>query len=388
MPATLVDHNAFPFADGDLGHTVNLGSAPQAGDIDVIMVVSVTVIESVSGFGTAVDNHLDQDHVQTYQRDCTGSEGSTFVVNTNGNFNTVVFWQRWRGLDALDKHALNVGSTLSNSVSSGSSGTLAAAGEVAVVFAGCTATFGANQAGSWGSSYTELDETHQGSSTLGVYGASGYKVGVGTAAESSTYTWTGDAPSNNTGAILTFTVSSAETVAVGGTTPAPGGSLGVGNTPTVALAGATPAPGGALSAGPPGSAALAGSTPAPGGHLNVYAPSASGPTQASSDLAGWFTQTVTIERLVGRTGRGTSYAAPTTTAAFVDQGAKLVRNPQGDQVVSSARVFLPATTDAVPLGSRVTLPAAYGGVQASVLGVALHLAPGLPVPEHLEVQLT
>lgn len=182
--------------------------------------------------------------------------------------------------------------------------------------------------------------------------------------------------------------SSTPTVSIGGSTPAPGGALTAGGTPTVAAGGSTPAPGGALGVAPPGAAAVAGSTPAPGGHLSVYLPSAAGPTQASTDLAGWFTQNVTIERFLGSTGHGPTYAAPATVAAFVDQGAKLVRNPQGDQVVSSTRVFLPSTTDAVPLGSRVTLPAAYGGTRASVLGVALHLAPGLPVPEHLEVQLT
>jgi hypothetical protein len=388
VPATLVDHNVFPFADGDTGHVVNLGSAPLAGDIDVIMVASVTVIQSVTGFGTAVDSHLDQDHVQTYQRECTGSEGSTFTVDTNGNFNTMVQWQRWRGLGALDKHNLATAPTLSNAVSTGSTGTLAEAGEVAVSFAACTATFGADQVGSWSGSYTELHESHLSSSTLGVYSVSGYKTGVGTAAENPSYSFTGDAPANLTGAILTFTVDSAETVAAGGSTPAPSGALAIAAAGTVAAGGSTPAPSGALGVAPPGSLAIAGSTPAPGGHLSFYEPSAVGPSAASADIAAWFTQTVTVERFLGQAGTGPRYDSATTEVCFVDQGAKLVRAPNGDQVVSSSRVFLPSSTTAVPLGSRVTLPAAYGGVRATVLGVALHLAPGLPVPDHLEVQLS
>jgi hypothetical protein len=383
---SLVDHNSFAFADATSGHVVNLGSAPQAGDIDVICVISVTVIDSVTGFGSAVDSHLDQDHVQTYYRVATGSEGSTFTVDTSGNFNTMVFWQRWRGLTALDKHTLATSGN-GNAAAVGTTGTLTAAGEVAVAFATMTSTFSGNQAGSWNNSYTELDESRLSSGGQGVYGASGYKIGVGTAAEAPTYTWTGDATGINTATILTFTASTTETTAVGGSTPAPGGSLGVSNTPTTALTGSTPAPGGALGVAPPGSVGLAGATPAPGGHLSAYEPSAAGPSAASADIAGWFTQTVTVERFLGQAGSGPRYDTATPVACFVDQGAKLVRAPNGDQVVSSSRVFMPSSTAAIPLGSRVTLPAAYGGTRAAVLGVALHLAPGLPVPDHLEVQL-
>jgi hypothetical protein len=385
--AVLVASNSFPFADGDLGHVVNLGSTPQAGDFDVIAVISVTVIESVSAFGTVVDSHLDADHFQTYARQCTGAEAATFTVDTSGNHNTIVFWQRWRGLSALDKHAMAAGGGGVNAVATSSSGTLAASGEVAVAFASASATFSANQAGSWGGSYTETNETHQGSTVLGVYGAGGYKIGVGTAAENPTYTWTGDACTNATGAILTFTVATGETLGAGGSTAAAGGSVAVAAAQTVAAGGSTAAPGGSVAIGPQGALGVSGNTAAPGGHVAIVGGATASLSGYSRDLAAWFTGTVTVERFAGQTAHGPTYLAGTVEACFIDQGNTMVRAPNGDQVVSSARVFLPANTDTIPLGSKVTMPAAYGGARATVLTVQLRKAPGLPVPEHLEVAL-
>ncbi len=179
-----------------------------------------------------------------------------------------------------------------------------------------------------------------------------------------------------------------EVATLGVTLPALAVSLAGQAEPAAQLAVTLPAILATFAETPPGTATLAVTLPGLDSAFHGYAPSAAGPTQASVDISAWFTQTVTVERFTGQTGKGPTYAAGAAVAAMVDQGSKLVRAANGDTVVSSARVFLPSTTDTIPLGSRVTLPEAYGSVRAVVLGVALHLAPGMPVPEHLEVSLT
>ena len=107
---------------------------------------------------------------------------------------------------------------------------------------------------------------------------------------------------------------------------------------------------------------------------------------ASSDIAGWFGYSVSVERTTGPTAYGPGFATATTESAMIDPGNKLIRGPDGDQVVSSARVFLPLATTAVPVGSRVTLPSTFGSTVAIVLSVLPH-ASGLGTPDHLELML-
>jgi hypothetical protein len=66
---------------------------------------------------------------------------------------------------------------------------------------------------------------------------------------------------------------------------------------------------------------------------------------------------------------------------YLDAGRKLVRAPDGSQVVSEVRVLAPAATR-VPVGSRITLP---GGTTTTVISAKVHSAHGLELPEHLEV---
>lgn len=104
-------------------------------------------------------------------------------------------------------------------------------------------------------------------------------------------------------------------------------------------------------------------------------------------LGTWWVHDVTVERYLANSAYAAGYDTPTVVTGFVDDGARLVVGPDGEQVTSSARVFLPITTAAVPLQSRITLPVAFGGRVAHVIAVARRDGGGLPLPEHLEVAL-
>ena len=61
-------------------------------------------------------------------------------------------------------------------------------------------------------------------------------------------------------------------------------------------------------------------------------------------------------------GTGVSYKAR------IEWGPKTVRNPQGEEVVSNARVFIAATA-AIDSRSRITLPAGRGPVNPPIMMV-------------------
>lgn len=211
MTASLVAHNLFSFADGDLGHVVDLGSAPAVGDIDAFCVISVTVIDSVSGLGSALNSHLNNDDVRTYSRTAVGGEGSTFTVDTSGNFNTMVAWQRWRGLTGLDAAGAGAGHQLAlldassaASTPSASTGALAGTDLVVAIATGSSTQLG-NQVGSWPAGWTAVDAGKLGSGGFGLYAATAYQL-VPAAGASVSYSWTGDGVNNNHTATLAYVV--------------------------------------------------------------------------------------------------------------------------------------------------------------------------------------
>jgi hypothetical protein len=105
-----------------------------------------------------------------------------------------------------------------------------------------------------------------------------------------------------------------------------------------------------------------------------------------TDVSEWFTFAVSVERLTGAGAYGPVLATATSEAAMVDPGNKLTRSGTGEQVVTSARVFLASTTTAIPDGSRVTLPATFGSRASTVITSLLHTS-GLGTPDHLELVL-
>lgn len=108
------------------------------------------------------------------------------------------------------------------------------------------------------------------------------------------------------------------------------------------------------------------------------------------DLLTWLAEvlpephTITVEAYEGSGPYGDTYAAGVEVTCFVDQKRKLVRAPDGSQVVSSSTVFAPLDT-AAPPRSRVTLP---DGQKTLVIGTAQRRAAGITeAPEHLEITL-
>lgn len=107
---------------------------------------------------------------------------------------------------------------------------------------------------------------------------------------------------------------------------------------------------------------------------------------ATAALAGWWTHTVSVKRATGATATGPGFASPVSLSCFVDPGNRQVSTPSGDTVVSSARVFLPAGTADIPVGSLVTLPASFGGHEATVVASAARSS-GMGTPDHVELSL-
>jgi hypothetical protein len=107
----------------------------------------------------------------------------------------------------------------------------------------------------------------------------------------------------------------------------------------------------------------------------------------TDDLAGFWVHAVTVERFTGDSAYGSGYASAAVVTGFVDDGARLIVGPNGEQVTSSARVFFPIGTAAIPLQSRVTLPVEFAERSSHVIAVARRDGGGLPLPEHLEVSL-
>lgn len=108
---------------------------------------------------------------------------------------------------------------------------------------------------------------------------------------------------------------------------------------------------------------------------------------ATDDLADFWVHTVTIARFLGRGPAGDTYDPPTPLVGFVDDTRKLVRDPGGSEVVSSTTVMAPATTELVPVGSKVTLPATFGARTAKVVAANVHDSGDLDLPDHLELNL-
>lgn len=91
---------------------------------------------------------------------------------------------------------------------------------------------------------------------------------------------------------------------------------------------------------------------------------------------------ITIEPYEGDSAYGPVFGPPVVDVpALVSEDVRLVRAPDGRQVVSSATVVLDLDTT-VPAGSRITLPS---GRTTVPITVSIVDAPGLPVPAHREV---
>jgi len=105
----------------------------------------------------------------------------------------------------------------------------------------------------------------------------------------------------------------------------------------------------------------------------------------ADELADWFVHSVTVTPLLGSGAYGPSYGPDAVISGFLDDKRQLVRDASGTEVVSQATLYTALEhADTLAPGSRVDL----GHRSAEVIGVARRDAPGLDLPEHLEVVLT
>lgn len=100
----------------------------------------------------------------------------------------------------------------------------------------------------------------------------------------------------------------------------------------------------------------------------------------------WWVNTGSLETYKGSGAYGDVYAAPVDVACWVEGGAKLVRNAQGDEIVSMSRVYGPK--ELAPLfapGSKFT----YAGTTTFVLWTMIQDSGSLNLGvDHVEVALT
>jgi hypothetical protein len=93
---------------------------------------------------------------------------------------------------------------------------------------------------------------------------------------------------------------------------------------------------------------------------------------------------ITVEPYQGDGAYGPQYGGPVTVRCFLDQQTRMVRSKTGTEITSTGTAYCHLAAVAPP-DSRVTLP---DGRQATVIAALRRDGAGLPLPSHLEVQLT
>lgn len=100
-------------------------------------------------------------------------------------------------------------------------------------------------------------------------------------------------------------------------------------------------------------------------------------------VPGWLLRhRITVEPYAGDSAYGPTYGpAVGDVPALVAETVRTVRDKDGREVTSTAQIIAEPALDC-PAESRITLPS---GRITRALTVAHHSAPGLPVPESVEV---
>ena len=93
--------------------------------------------------------------------------------------------------------------------------------------------------------------------------------------------------------------------------------------------------------------------------------------------------TVTVEPYLGTGAYGAQYGPSVALKCLRDDDRKLVRSPEGEEVLTRASLYCLPTAN-VPIHSRVTL---QDGQQGTVFATRLFDGGGLATPNHLEVSL-
>lgn len=105
------------------------------------------------------------------------------------------------------------------------------------------------------------------------------------------------------------------------------------------------------------------------------------------DLADWWQHDIGITRKTGSSGYEDTFAAKVSAKGFYDGGNKQVRSATGDQVLSTATVFLPITEAIIPAGSLITAPPEMGAREGKVIQCIRREVGAMPLPVHWEVMV-
>lgn len=95
----------------------------------------------------------------------------------------------------------------------------------------------------------------------------------------------------------------------------------------------------------------------------------------------FFVWPIAVQRHLGANADSDSYEPiDESLLAKITTGNQLVRDGDGDEVVTSTRIDLPSSTPTIPSESLVTLPGRFGGRTVRVVAEAVNDAgrPGFP----------
>ncbi|MFI7014387.1 hypothetical protein [Streptomyces sp. NPDC050164] len=98
----------------------------------------------------------------------------------------------------------------------------------------------------------------------------------------------------------------------------------------------------------------------------------------------WLRHQVTVEPYEGNSAVGEVYGDPVLVRCWLEKKTRLVSAPDGRQVTSSSTFYCRLGAVDAPPESRVTLP---DGRKTTVIEQIENDGGGLPLPDHLEVQL-
>ena len=103
------------------------------------------------------------------------------------------------------------------------------------------------------------------------------------------------------------------------------------------------------------------------------------------DLDDFYVHTLTVETLTGTGSLGDVYAAPVSVPGWLEDKRRLVRDKNGQEVVSSSFFSCDNThLSKFTPDTKVTI----SGRTAFVIGVANYTSGALDLPDHLEIDLT
>lgn len=106
-------------------------------------------------------------------------------------------------------------------------------------------------------------------------------------------------------------------------------------------------------------------------------------------LSEFWVHEITVEAFEGTSGYGKPiYANPVTVVCFIDDRRRLVRDINGDQVVSETTIAVGSTVPSIPVQSKITLPGRFGGRTTLVVSSSVGDTGGLLAEvEHNEYAL-